>query len=375
MAQELPPEVTDPAQCWETLNGADGAPASPLSPPSCPHSFFSPIYTFPLTLPHLGTYFYCEATRRTQFEVPPPPAYIIPLGWQVHTSNGLPFFFHEGRGETSWDLPRGYVALPEPPDIVNDLSVYWETHLDAQGQRYYYQEASGVTQSELPTAPVPPRGASVLRGKLPVALPPCWYAAVAAATGEVYFVRDDPSGATPAATDWDLPVGSVTGSGASGGGGGGGGGGGAGKASATSAAAAAAALPHHAPPLPVGKRERAQALARFAVVAWIARRRRGMVARIQHRPRLFRCRGESSYLLINPLGDTEVLRKMRLDRQYEPLGVLTPTDTAKFGFTEANAAAEKMGKMGAFGPLPMTPTRGKRTILILQMGTPRGGGR
>ena len=75
-------------------------------------------------------YFYCEATRTTQFEVPAAPAIILPVGWQPHLSaDGEAYFFYEPTGETTWDFPRGFVRLPEPFIIHNDLDVYWETRI------------------------------------------------------------------------------------------------------------------------------------------------------------------------------------------------------------------------------------------------------
>jgi hypothetical protein len=302
-ASERPPQVDDPRLCWETLQGAE------------------------------GTYFYCDATRRTQFEVPAAPAYLLPLGWQTNVAaGGAPYFSRDS--ETSWELPPGFVSLPESSAIVNDLGVYWETLADPQtGAPYYYQESSGRTQRELPVAPVPPRGGT-LRGKLPVVLAPGWFAA-AAATGEVYFARED------GGTSWEVPAGSSTGAGGVAGGGSGGGSGESGSgvnAKGSGGGGGGGGRPQTA-------LERARALARGALQAWAAERRRGKRGRIiQHRPRLFYHHGDDAYLLVNPLGEPGQLRRMLDDREYEHLGALNVQDAARFGFAKENAAAAASGR-------------------------------
>ena len=79
-------------------------------------------------------YFYCEATRATQYEVPLPPAVLLPPGWQPHSaSDGEVYFFLDVLNTTAWDYPKCSVLLPEPAAIHNDLSVYWETRMGGGG--------------------------------------------------------------------------------------------------------------------------------------------------------------------------------------------------------------------------------------------------
>jgi hypothetical protein len=327
MAQrETPPKATDPALCWETVQGAE------------------------------GIYFYCDASSKTQFELPRAPAFVLPLGWQVNVSGGLPYF---SRGaETSWELPGGFVELPEGPDIVNDLGVYWETLSDpATGAPYYFQESSARTQREPPLTPVPPRG-DALRGKLPVMLAPGWFAA-ASASGEVYFAREDGT------TSWDLPPGSSTGAGpASGGGGGGGGGssggggnggrrsggsGGGGGGSGGGGSNSGGGGGGGGSWKPKTALERARELARGAMRAWAAEWRRGKRGRIiQHRPRLFYHFDDDVYLLVNPLGEAGQLRRMLDDRAYENLGILSLRDAESFNFKKENAAAAAAARVSRF---------------------------
>ncbi len=328
LQMERPPEVTDPSQCWETLQGGE------------------------------GTYFYCDATRSTQYEVPSAPAYLLPLGWQVNVApTGLPYF---SRGaETSWELPSGYVALPEGADIVADLGVYWEALSDPQTGPYYYQESSGRTQRELPCAPVPPRG-DTLRGKLPVVLPPSWFAA-ASASGEVYFAREDGT------TSWDLPPGSKTGAGpveaargsraASAADGSSG--------SRSSRGGAAAVGGGGGGGAPRTALERARALARRALVAWVAERRRGRRGRIiQHRPRLFYHHETDAYILVNPLGEAGQLRRMLDNREYEHLGTLGVRDAERFGFAKENAAATAAKGRGRCFTSAVDPATGREYYYV-----------
>jgi hypothetical protein len=211
VSHELPPNyVSLPvlpavplALCWQTLEDAGGV-----------------------------TYYLCASTSVSQYELPAAPAYVLPLGWRVDVApNGAPYFLRGA--ETSWDLPVGYVALPEPAVMAHDLAVYWETRTDpATGRVRYFQECSGCTLRAFPCAPVLPRAITLRgrdphtervyllqvdsererphplappRGKLPVVLPPPWYAA-AADGGKVFFARDDGSGVS----SWEPPPGAAT---------------------------------------------------------------------------------------------------------------------------------------------------------------------
>ena len=266
-------------------------------------------------------YFYCEATRFTQYEVPPPPSILLPIGWQPHAAvDGEIYFFLQaaptsttmmsgsgsgnGGGVTCWDFPRGTVLLPEPPSIHNDLNVYWETRLAPGGGNLYVCEARGVgaqAQTHIPTAAIVPRGGYSARGVLPVLLPLNWYAALTSG-GEVYFVRaaDD---VNPSITSWDLPVGSAT--------------------AATLAAAA-----------PAGRLARAQELLRLVMCRWVVRKRGGIFPTMRHRPWMFRKKEDDSYITLNPL-ERDVLRKVLRDPGFELIGVLgVGSDSDKFGFAD-----------------------------------------
>jgi hypothetical protein len=300
-------------------------------------------------------YYYCEDTRATQRSLPSgsaaSPVLVLPVGWQAHfnAAEREVYFFHEGRNETVWECPPGYIVLPEPVDIVQDLAVYWETILDGEGTPYYFNERSNETRRDKPWEAVPSKTPGVSRGKLPVMLPQGWYAA-ADPTGVVYFVQEDPQ-----QTDWDLPRGSTTIAsaatgltvrvlGASSGGGSSSSSTGGGGARAAGSAA-------------TSKRGRAEALlarAKASYGGW----RAGLALppgapwcpRIPHRPRLFYDKGEDSFFVLNPQASLDLLRD-HLRGNHTLLCALRGSDAKAYGFAEANSRIPAAAKQ-------LVPVRG-----------------
>jgi len=281
-----------------------------------------------LKTPEGKYYYFCEATGVTQYEFPSSPCFLLPIGWQpvYHAPDREVYFLQEASGKTDWDLPVGYVGLPEPEDIVNDLGVYWETLLDKDGEKYFFQEKTNKTQYSTPVISVASRTSSVVRAKLPVMLPSGWYAAVAS-SGEVYFVKDAPP--APQETDWNLPKGSCTVATMNRGGGGG-----------RSTAEAFSPRTGFTVRDPVesrasggsSRKERALAVARKALKAWLQAKRSGVAHPIPHRPRLFLSKTDGKVMLINPQGEEGIVIKVGSDPSFEALGVLRGRDARVYAF-------------------------------------------
>ena len=121
---------------------------------------------------------------RSKFGKTPPPAprgeLILPFGWErKHTFNGLlfhnsktnetrntpppdsyeehigedgkPYWHSDGTGKTVFVRP----GQPAPPPDHNALPTNWTEH-ENNGQKFYHNALTGVSQHERPTAPGPP---------------------------------------------------------------------------------------------------------------------------------------------------------------------------------------------------------------------------